>query len=123
MGGNGNKGGNANYSVNNLPKFKDITHFAFPQMGGPRVNLVFITPAQFKVKIIAPINCKVGDILKEYTNKVGVGPQLLGNGIYFLFNGAKIKKQDENKTIIQYGLAAFSNIIVLDPKFVIGALK
>ena len=68
-----------------------------------------------------PINVRVGDILVQYALRVGVGPGVIGRGIYFLFNGRKIKKEDEKKTIQNLGIYDNSHIIVVDPDFVIGA--
>ena len=88
---------------------------------GLRITIIFITPAQQKVSVITPINKTLEEVLIEYVLKVGVGPNLIGNGLYFLYNGQKFKKEDYNKTLNQIGLINMSNIIVIDPNFVIGA--
>ena len=68
-----------------------------------------------------PINAKVGAVLLEFISVVGFGPGVLGQGIYFLYNGAKIKKSDENKTIEELGITDLSHIIVVDAQRLIGA--
>ena len=68
-----------------------------------------------------PKNAKVGDVLLEYISVVGLGPGVIGNGIYFLFNGSKIKKKDENKTVAEFGINDLTHIIVVDAQNLIGA--
>ena len=105
-----------------LPRTKDtISHALSPGYNGPRVNISFQTPAGFKVMMSVPENSKIGDILLEYLSVVGLGPDLLGKGIYFLFNGNKIKKADYNQTALQFGISHLSHIIVIDTKNLIGA--
>ena len=86
-----------------------------------RTIIVFITPPEYKVILNVPAHKNLGEILLEYIAKVDVGPNLLENGLYFLFNGQKLIKADYNKTPIQIGIKDMSNIIVIDPKSVIGA--
>ena len=101
----------------------NVSHFAFPEINGNRINLVFQTPAGFKVVMSVPENVKMGKIFKEYAFKVGVGPNILGTGIFFLFNGRKLKKADENLTPQQLGMFDSSIIAVVDTKDFIGAKK
>ena len=107
---------------NKLKNNEPVTHVVDPENNNDlRITIIFITPAQQKVLVITPINKKLEEVLIEYVSKVGVGPNLIGNGLYFLFNGQKLKKEDYNKTLSQIGLINMSNIIVIDPNFVIGA--
>jgi len=109
-------------SKKSLPRDKGtISHMLFPQNNGPRYNIDFQTPAGFKVLMSVPINAKIGEILLEYLSVVGLGPNVLGEGIYFLFNGNKIKKQDRNKTVQELGVTTLSHIIVVDTENLIGA--
>jgi hypothetical protein len=112
-----------NTNNNNELNKKDVSyHMVEPEKTNIiRMTIVFITPAGYKVILNAPANKTLGQILLEYIAKVGVGPNLLENGLYFLFNGQKLTKADYNKTPSQIGINDMSNIIVIDPKFVIGA--
>ena len=106
-----------------LPKDKQtITFTAFPQYNGLRCNIIFQTPAGHKVIMRAPINAKMGDLLLQYISVVGLGPNVLSKGIYFLFNGKKLKKeQDFNKTAQDIGISTASTIVVIDTENLIGA--
>ena len=105
-----------------LPRNKEnITHRLSPQYNGPRFNINFQTPTGFKVMMSVPINVKIGEILLEYLSVIGLGPEMLDNGIYFLFNGNKIKKRDYNITAQNIGMQTLSHIIVIDTKNLIGA--
>ena len=109
-------------SKKSLPRDKGtISHMLFPQNNGPRYNIDFQTPAGFKVLMSVPINAKIGEILLEYLSVVALGPNVLGEGIYFLFNGNKIKQSDYNITASNFGINALTHIIVIDTKNLIGA--
>ena len=109
-------------SKKSLPRDKGtISHMLFPQNNGPRYNIDFQTPAGFKVLMSVPINAKIGEILLEYLSVVGLGPNVLEEGIYFLFNGNKIKQSDYNITASNFGINALTHIIVIDTKNLIGA--
>jgi len=113
-----------NSNNNNLNK-KDIDyHIVDPENEDIiiRMTIVFITPAGFKVMLNTPRNKALWEILLEYVIKVGVGPNLLLNGLCFLFNGKKLTKADYIKIPDQIGIKDMANIIVIDPKFVLGAL-
>ena len=104
-----------------LPRGGTITHVVDPQNGGPRYNINFQTPAGFKVLMVTPINATIGDVLFEYVSVVGLGPGVIGKGIYFLFNGTKIKESEYNKTVEELGVTTFSHVIVVDTENLIVA--
>ena len=104
-----------------LPRNGTTSHFGFPQINGNRMNIIFVTPAGYKVIMNTPINMRIRDILVEYGLKVGVGPNIIDTKIYFLFNGRKILKSDFNKTPLDLGINDQTNLIVIDPEFVIGS--
>ena len=105
-----------------MPRNKEISsHFAFPNSKGYRINIDFTTPVGYKIMMSVPSNEKIGDILLEYISVVGLGPDVLGKGIYFLYNGQKIKKVDEKKTAQELGMNDFSHIVVIDVQNLIGA--
>ena len=85
-----------------------------------KTNICFITQKGQKMNIICPYNMKVRDLFIKYVQRLGLGPNVLGDSIFFLFNGSKINKND-NRSVGDLGLVAGSNIIVLDLKGVIGS--
>ena len=105
-----------------LPRKQEkITHMVFPQYQGNRYNIDFQTSAGHKVMMSVPINSKIGDILLEYIAVVGIGPGVIENGIYFVFNGNKITKKDYNKTLTEMGISTLSHILVIDSQNLIAA--
>ena len=100
---------NANFSYN----------VASPSNSSPVTNIIFTTMKEQKVNIVAPIDMKVKDLLFKYVTKLGLGPNVMGTSLFFLFNGKKINLNEE-KTIHNLGLEN-AHIIVLDPKEVIGS--
>ena len=85
-----------------------------------KTNICFTTQKGQKMNIICPYNMKVRDLFIKYVQRLGLGPNVLGDSIFFLFNGSKINKND-NRSLGDLGLVAGSNIIVLDLKGVIGS--
>lgn len=85
-----------------------------------KTNITFTTQKGQRMNIVCPINMKIKDLFVQYAIRLGLGPNVLGDSLFFLFNGAKISKND-NRTVFQLGLSAGSNIIVLDLKGVIGS--
>ena len=83
-------------------------------------NIIFSTLKEQKANVVASINMKVKDLLRMYVSKIGLGPNVIGDSLFFLFNGNKINLNEE-KTIQEYGLTTGSIILVLDVKEVIGA--
>ena len=100
---------NANFSLN----------VASPSNSSPVTNIIFTTMKEQKANIVAPIDMKVKDLLFKYVTKLGLGPNVMGTSLFFLFNGKKINLNEE-KTIHNLGLEN-AHIIVLDPKEVIGS--
>jgi len=100
---------NANFSLN----------VASPSNSSPVTNIIFTTMKEQKANIVAPIDMKVKDLLFKYVTKLGLGPNVMGTSLFFLFNGKKINLNEE-KTIHNLGLEN-AHIIVLGPKEVIGS--
>jgi len=100
---------NANFSLN----------VASPSNSSPVTNIIFTTMKEQKANIVAPIDMKVKDLLFKYVTKLGLGPNVMGTSLFFLFNGKKINLNEE-KTIHNLGLEN-AYIIVLGPKEVIGS--
>lgn len=95
----------------------DVTN---PFDNSPKLNIIFMTQKHQRATIIATYNMKIKDLLMKYISKIGLGPNVMGNSIFFLFNGKQIDINEE-QTIRDYGLKAGAIILVLDVKEVIGA--
>ena len=102
-----NNNANFSYNVSTSMNFSPVT------------NIIFTTMKEQKANLIAPIDMKIKDLLFKYVTKLGLGPNVMGTSLFFLFNGKKINFNEE-QTIHEYGLEN-AHIIVLDPKEVIGS--
>ena len=113
-----------NNSSDRLPKGKGETYVdPFANYPGDRMNIIFQTPKGHKTTISAPLHVTVHEVLVQYIRKLGLGPAVLYDGFYFLFNGAKLSVKDEKKLVSDLSpTGQFSaNVIVLDTKNLIGA--
>ena len=113
---------NKNTNLGRLPRDKATTNYTpfILDNNSINFNVVFSTPSGNRTNINTPIDIKVIDLLGKYMEKIGLGPNLIGNGIYFLYDGRKLKKEDYNNLVggcFQDG----ANIIVLDAGNLIGA--
>ena len=96
----------------------------FPEIKGKRINIVFTASTGHVFSLIVPEkNIKMGQIFREYAQKVNISPNLIGNGIHFLFNGRKFNKEDDDKMIEDFGFLDGSNVLVVDTKNFIGAYR
>ena len=86
----------------------------------PKVNVILNTMKGHKTNIIASYNMPVKDLLLLYVQKLGLGPAVMGDSLFFLFNGQKISV-NEQRTVYDLGLHNGGQIVVLDIKGVIGA--
>ena len=122
------------YSVNNNAKQTDrlptsneiIPTDPFPGHPGERTNLIFQTSKGFKITIIAPLDVTINQTLVEYIKRVGLGPNALYDGFYFLYNGAKINIYDKVKLVKDLANMGDLNqnhvvIVVVDTKNLIGS--
>ena len=104
--------------------FKNLPNMNFdassPFDNSPKANIVFNTQKGHTTNLIASYNMKVKDLLLKYVEKLGLGPGVIGDSIFFLFNGKKLKLNEE-KTVCECGLHNGGHIVVLDIKEVIGA--
>ena len=113
-----------NNSSDRLPKGKGETYVdPFANYPGVRLNIIFQTPKGHKTTISAPLHVTVHEVLVQYIRKLGLGPAVLYDGFYFLFNGAKLSVRDEKKLVSDLSTIGQSNVnvIVLDTKNLIGA--
>ena len=91
-----------------------------PLDNSPKTNIVFNTQKGQVTNLIASHNMKVKDLLLTYVIKLGLGPGVMGESLFFLFNGQKLNLKEE-KTVFEMGLHNGGHIVVLDKKEVIGA--
>ena len=115
-----------NSALGRLPRDKS-TNFYNPfnqNINTNYLNIVFATPSGNKVIISAPVNINIYDLLCKYMERISLGPNLICNGIYFLYDGRKLKKEDYNRLVSEF----FNNtnaptVVVLDAGNLIGALN
>ena len=113
--------GKNNPQLGRLPREKTtIQYKANINNNSTKSNLIFSTPAGHRTSITTPNNIKIYDLLCLYMERVGLGPNLIGNGIYFLFNGRKFKEVDYNK-LVKDLFQDRSSLIVIDAGNLIGA--
>ena len=88
----------------------------------PKVNIIFTTQKGHKMNIVCSYKTKIKDLFTKYVARLGLGPAVMGDSLFFLFNGAKIK-QDDNRNVeeLGFGLIDNPNIVVLDIKGIIGS--
>jgi len=104
-----------------LPRGKETVDYdPFIGYNGPKLNLMFETPSGHKTNIVCPLNVKVYDILRQYTAKVGLGPNVIGNGIYFLYNGRRLGKSFYDSQVEQV-FTHGEKVVVIDYGNLIGA--
>ena len=86
----------------------------------PKTNIVLNTQKGHTTNIIASYNMKVKDLLLTYVQRLGLGPVVMGDSLFFLFNGNKLQLNEE-KTVYDIGFHNGGHIVVLDVKGIIGA--
>ena len=102
----------------NIPNNR--TYDFSPKDNSLKANIVFTTQKGQKINIVCPYNMKIKDLLVKYVTILGLGPNVMGDSLFFLFNGTKINKSDD-RAVGELRLFAGSNIVVLDLKGVIGS--
>ena len=91
-----------------------------PDFNGEKINIFFQNSSGVKVNVLTPVNSTIGDLLDNYVIKIGLGKDVVDTGIYFLFSGAKLRKNDR-MNIIEKGITNGSIIMVIDRNAVLGA--
>ena len=86
----------------------------------PSVNVVFTTQKGNKMNITCPFNMKIKDLFVKYVTRQGLGPGIIGDSFFFLYNGTKLNHKD-NRTIGEIGINSGYNIIVIDIKDIMGS--
>ena len=91
-----------------------------PNYQGIKINIFFQNSSGTKVNVLSPGDITVEDLLLNYVSKMGISTDAIDKAIYFLFNGAKLKKNDKKK-IYELGIQNSTIIIVIDRNAVLGA--
>ena len=96
------------------------TFIPLPNNNESRTNIIFETQKGIKITIAAPNSMKIKDLLLQYVSRLGLGPAVIGDSLFFVYNGLRIDHNEE-KTVGQFFYRCFGNVIVLDTKNLIGA--
>ena len=95
------------------------TYDPFPNSNN-KLNIAFTTQKGQKMIIVIPRDSPVKELLKMYVLRCGLGPAVLNNSIFFVYNGLKINNF-EQKSCGEFFNFSGANIVVLDTKNIIGA--
>ena len=90
----------------------------FPGYLGKRKNIEFSLNSGLRIEMRPPENIKVSDLLTKFMIKLKVSENLIDDKIFFLFNGCRIRKNDERNTI-ELGMSDGASIIVIDSNAII----
>ena len=96
-----------------------VAYNPFPNSNN-KINISFITQKGKKMIIVVPKELKVKELLKMYVLRIGLGPGVLKDAIYFIYNGLKVDNYEEREVGDFFGFNG-TNIVVLDTKEIIGA--
>ena len=91
-----------------------------PNYPGVKINIFFQNSSGTKVNVLSPSDITVKDLLLKYVSQLGLGENVIDSAIYFLFSGARLKKDNEKK-IYELGMMNGAIIIVIDRNALIGA--
>ena len=106
-----------------LPRTGNINN-SDPFLGNPnlRIFIMFISGTGMKIPINAPINISLHDLFVAFIHKVNLDESVLGKYIYFLYNGGKLKI-DEQKSLSSLGFKDADLIIVIDTSNLLGGIN
>ena len=95
-----------------------------PFFGNPnkRIFIMFISGTGMKIPINAPINVSLHDLFVAFIHKVNLDESVLGKYIYFLYNGGKLKINEE-RSISSLGFKDADLIIVIDTSNLLGGIN
>ena len=108
------------FSKSFLPKINTQFQPLYPGCTGELINIFFQTPTGHKINMLTPCDAKIKDLLVQYVLKIGLGPNVIDEAIYFLYGGGKLKK-NEKKTLYEKNIINGAVIIVIDKQGVMGA--
>ena len=104
----------------NTSNITNSSFIPFPNIKEPRTNVIFNTQKGNKITIAAPNSMKIKDLLVQYVLRLGLGPAVIGDSLFFVYNGLRIN-QNEQKTVSEFFNLNFGQVVVLDTKDIIGA--
>ena len=115
---------NENSQLERLPRNKNVNQYynnSFHHINDSKYNfnINFTTASGYSTILTVDHNIKVYDLLTKYMKKINLSPSLIGNGLYFIYNGSKIKNDDYNRLIKDF-FKKNSSIIVIDSGNLIG---
>ena len=111
---NPNAGGT--FSANN----QSGTYDPYPNSNN-KINISFTTQKGNKIIIVIPRELPVKDLLVKYVLRMGLGPGVLKNKLFFVYNGLRVNNYEEKAVGDFFGFSG-TNIIVMDTENIIGAL-
>ena len=117
---------NGNNNINNMNNSNNNQLGRLPRnkitqsVGGGNFNIIFSTPSGHKTNLQTSGNITIIELLRQYMERIGLSKDLIFNGIYFLYNGRKLKEEDGNKIVGTF-LRMNSQVVVLDAGNLIGA--
>ena len=79
----------------------------FPGYFGARINISFDLSTGLKIVMHSPENIKISELLSKFMKKMKLNENLIDDRIFFLFNGFRLKKNDE-RTLSELGISALS---------------
>ena len=100
---------NFNNNNSNESNFTDD----FPGYLGKRISIFFIASTGFKIKMNPPENIKISELLSKFMKKIKLSENLIDKNLFFIFNGAILKK-DDNRNISELGISNNGRITIVD---------
>ena len=126
---NNNMNSNNNKNINNerpqekIPRVEQFIKFNdYESMNEwERINIHFFASSGLKLMLTVPKNMPTNEVLRLYTKKIGISPNLIGkeNGIIFLFNATTLLITEKNPIINI--VPNLGTVTVVDSNNVIGA--
>ena len=85
----------------------------FPEYFGERINISFESSAGLKVIMHPPENIKIAELLSKFMKKMKLNEDLIDKKIFFLFNGYRLKKNEE-RNLSELDIKNYSKIIFIE---------
>ena len=118
---NNNNNNNKDQPKENLPRGEKVMSFVDDSDGGSKININLHASSGLKVMMSVSENITFQKLFRLYAEKIGIGQNLLGKDIIFLFNAETIKVDDTS--LIKNKISNLATITVVDQNNVIGAKK
>ena len=86
-----------------------------------RFEVCFVTPIGKRIILFFNYGTTIKQILLKYVKIIGLNVNVIGNSVYFIYNGQKIRTNDTDKIKIEDYFENYrATIIVLDREKLIG---